>query len=157
LNEFQIPVSLPLDSDGFIRRECPTCERELKWRPTPDDEEGISAPEGGYFCPYCGVQAPTSAWWTKDQLAAVDAKVHNEVIKPALDDFGSSLQRASSPHLRITSKPVEGTEEPQLTEADDMRRVDFGCHPTEPVKVLDGWDRPVHCLVCGTPVPAAAA
>jgi hypothetical protein len=30
-----------------------------------------------------------------------------------------------------------------------MRRVDFLCHPAEPVKVLDDWGRPVHCLICG--------
>ncbi len=23
-------MTIPLDSDGFLRRECPTCEREFK-------------------------------------------------------------------------------------------------------------------------------
>lgn len=150
-------MPIPLDSDGFIRRECPTCERELKWRPTPEGEEGTPPPDGGYFCPYCAVQAPTSSWWTKTQLTAIEAKVHNEVIKPALDDLGASLQRASSSHVRITSRPAETAAELQLTEANDMRRVDFVCHPTEPVKVADGWDRPVHCLVCCAPVPSGSA
>jgi hypothetical protein len=40
---------------------------------------------------------------------------------------------------------------PELDEPDDMRRIDFTCHPAEPVKVLDEWDRPVHCLICGEP------
>jgi hypothetical protein len=26
-----------------------------------------------------------------------------------------------------------------LTESEDMRRVDFGCHPGEPLKILEGW------------------
>jgi hypothetical protein len=30
-----------------------------------------------------------------------------------------------------------------------MIRVDFDCHPTEPVKVLDDWDKSVYCLICG--------
>jgi hypothetical protein len=30
-----------------------------------------------------------------------------------------------------------------------MRRVDFRCHPEEPVKVLDDWNRSVHCPICG--------
>jgi len=38
---------------------------------------------------------------------------------------------------------------PELEERDDMRRVDFSCHPSEPVKVLDGWETEVHCLMCG--------
>jgi hypothetical protein len=36
-----------------------------------------------------------------------------------------------------------------LTEADGITRIDFGCHPSEPLKVLDDWHEPVHCLICG--------
>ena len=28
-DEVSIPVSLPLDSDGFLLMECPSCEREF--------------------------------------------------------------------------------------------------------------------------------
>ena len=108
-------MSVPLDSDGFIRRECPTCERELKWRPTPEGEEGAPTPEGGYFCPYCAVQARPDSWWTKAQLEAAEAKIHNEVVKPMLD-FGKSLERASSSHVRFTSKPAERAETAALRE-----------------------------------------
>jgi hypothetical protein len=38
-----------------------------------------------------------------------------------------------------------------LIEADDMRRVDFACHPTERVEGLDDWAGHVHCLICGEP------
>jgi hypothetical protein len=37
----------------------------------------------------------------------------------------------------------------QMTEMDDMRRVDPACHPEEPFKVLDDWSGPVYCLLCG--------
>jgi len=30
-----------------------------------------------------------------------------------------------------------------------MTRVDFACHPSEPLKILDDWHEPVHCLICG--------
>jgi hypothetical protein len=49
---------------------------------------------------------------------------------------------------------VEGdvpAEPAPLQEGEDMRRVEFSCHPAEPVKVLDHWDEPVHCLLCGKP------
>jgi hypothetical protein len=151
MGDKELSMAIPLDSDRFMRRECPTCERELKWRPTPEGEEGIPASDAGYFCPYCAVQAPTTAWWTQDQVKTVEAKVHNAVIKPMLDDFGQSLQRSSSANFKVTSKPMEREDEPQLSETDDMRRVDFECHPTEPVKVLESWDQAVHCIVCGQP------
>lgn len=150
-------MSIPLDSDGFMRRECPTCERELKWRPTPEGEESTPAPDAGYFCPYCAVQAPLDVWWTKDQAKAVEAKVHNDAVKPLLDDFAQSLQRSSSPNFKITSAPAAREDEPQLTETDDMRRVDFDCHPTEPVKVLESWEQTVHCIVCGQPATTSPA
>lgn len=59
-DEVALSMSLPLDSDGFLRRECPTCERELKWLVSADDEddEDGGVPDGGYFCPYCGVHMP---------------------------------------------------------------------------------------------------
>lgn len=144
---------MPVDSEGFMRRECPTCERELKWVGASEGDASTPAPEGGYFCPYCAVQAPANAWWTKDQLKAIEAKMHNEVIKPQLDDLGKSLERSSTQHVKFTSKPMPRTAEPQLTESDDMRRIDFGCH-TEPVKVLEDWNGAVHCPLCGEPAAA---
>jgi hypothetical protein len=71
-DEVQLSMSLPLDGDGFLRRECPTCEREFKWLPSPDQlEEGngesrAAAPDAqppeAYYCPYCAVTAPPDAW-----------------------------------------------------------------------------------------------
>lgn len=54
MSEVELSMSIPLDSDGFARRACPNCERELKWIISSDGEEATPAPEGGYFCPYCG-------------------------------------------------------------------------------------------------------
>lgn len=72
-DEVHLSMSLPLDEDGFLRRECPTCEREFKWRADQEDDgegEATAVDEDGYFCPYCGVQAPTGAWHTKEQIEA---------------------------------------------------------------------------------------
>jgi hypothetical protein len=64
-DEVQLSMSLPLDGDGFLRRECATCEREFKWLPSPDQlEEGNgesraaatdAQPPDAYYCPYCTV------------------------------------------------------------------------------------------------------
>lgn len=63
-DEIRVPVSLPLDSDGFLRRECPTCEEEFN--PTCEEEfKWFSHAEGDhdaeqasqYFCPICGAAA----------------------------------------------------------------------------------------------------
>ena len=132
-DDVTLEMPMPLDSDGFLRRECPTCEREFKWLYTPEDE-GIAAPtiDGGYFCPYCGIQ----------------------VLGPMLKRFGDDIKgigRSSGGMMSGEVKYDAPDELDPLTEVDDMTRVDFECHPTEPVKVLDDWEKPVRCLICGQP------
>ena len=34
-----------------------------------------------------------------------------------------------------------------------MRRIDFVCHPDDPIKVADDWTGLVRCLICGTTAP----
>jgi DNA-directed RNA polymerase subunit RPC12/RpoP len=135
-----LSIAIPVDSDGFLRRECPTCEREFKWLPSSsedaENEEAADAADGGYFCPYCGVQASADAWFTKAQLELAEHIVQVEVVDPMLRKFTGGISNQ-------TGEPES------LTEDDDMRRIDFACHPSEPLKILDGWDQPVRCLVCG--------
>lgn len=40
---------------------------------------------------------------------------------------------------------------PLPVDVGDMTRVDFVCHPDEPVKVYDDWadNQSVYCIVCG--------
>jgi hypothetical protein len=150
-------MAIPVDLDGFLRRECPTCEREFKWFPASGDEEGSVAgvPAGGFFCPYCGVQAPADAWFTKAQIALAQKITETEVIEPMLRKFADDIARTfRSAGMTIRSTPGRQADEPELlTEADDMTRVDFECHPSEPLKILDEWRNPVHCLICGEPKP----
>jgi hypothetical protein len=154
-DQVSIPMSLPLDTDGFLRRECPTCEREFKWLHSQSDEPDTPAPDDGYFCPYCGVQAPPHSWWTKAQHRIATARAYQEVIGPQLAEFQRRIERLNHPGgvLRVSThvEPGEAAEMPTLVETDDMRRVDFECHD-EPIKVLDGWSGPLHCLVCGSPL-----
>jgi hypothetical protein len=155
-DEYETSMSVPLDSDGFIRRECPTCEREFKWLASQGDadEERDTAPlpEGGYFCPYCAVQAPADAWFTRAQLDLAEAILVQEVVEPELNKLDDSVRRAGGGFLEIRVERDEPEKPHQLEETDDMRRVDFTCHPGEPVKVLDAWTEPAHCLICGQSV-----
>jgi hypothetical protein len=160
-DEVQLAMSLPLDSDGFLRRECPTCEHEFKWLPSLDpeaDEETTGAAEApeSYCCPYCAVTAPPDAWLTKAQVAAMEEIVQRELIDPELDKLAREVDRLNRSSggligIEVRFEREEPEPAPELDEPDDMRRVDFNCHPAEPVKVLDDWDGPVHCLSCGEP------
>ena len=149
---FEMPI--PRDNDGFIRRACPTCEREFKLLPAEEEADATPPQDGGLFCPYCGVQAPVTDWWTEDQLEHARAIIQTEVVDPALKDLADSISslNTSGPvsiHAETHIEPSAGPE--PLFEPDDMVRVDFPCHPGDPLKVQEGWSDPVRCLICGTP------
>lgn len=154
MTERQFVLSVPMDNDGFLRRECPKCEREFKWLPTQEGQESTPVPEGGYFCPYCGKQADAGAWHTKAQVEQMKAIAYDELVAPELEGFKRSVEEmdfGGGPLNVRAEVSIEGPGRPaELEEPDDMRRVDFPCHPSEPVKVSDGWQGDVHCLVCGT-------
>ncbi len=157
-------MSLPLDGDGFLRRERPTCEREFKWLPSPDPEAdedavaetGSAEAPGSYYCPYCAVTAPPSAWLTKAQVVVMHELLRRELVDPEFNKLEREIDRLNRRSggligIEVRLERDEPEPIPELNEPDDMRRVDFICHPTEPVKVRDDWDRPVHCLICGEP------
>ncbi len=154
-DEMSFSMSVPLDSDGFLRRECPTCEREFKWLAAQDDDDldATPAPDGGYFCPYCGVQAPPDAWHTKAQIEQATAIIMREVVEPEIKKLSRSIERLNRQgglvQASLESDLPEGLDD--NAEDDAMRRVDFPCHPQEPVKVDEALAKAVHCLLCGTP------
>lgn len=141
--EMRASFGIPLDSDGFVRRECPTCEREFKWHISDDEDEAADVPVGGYFCPYCAVQSSVDAWFTQEQLEVAQAVAIEQIVDPMLR---KTAKKMGGRYEKGRRDPV-----PDLDDVvDDMRRVDFACHPAEPVKVANNWDRPVTCLVCGS-------
>ena len=148
--ERSFSIGMPVDDDGFLRRECPNCEREFKWRPSPEGENGEPMPDAGYACPYCTKRAPADQWWTKAQVEYVSALAMSEIVGSEL----GSLERDADPNALISfeirvEKPKPPA--PLEPESNDMRRVDFGCHPVEPIKIADDWRNDVHCIICGGP------
>jgi hypothetical protein len=145
-------ISMPLDSDGFLRRECPHCRREFKWLHS-ESETDTEMERDGYHCPYCNGQS-VDGWWTVSQrtvsqLAAIEDETAH-FTENQIHEMFKRMERHSNEFVKIQagSAPTRRNR-PPLTEPDDMRRVDFPCHPAEPVKVRDDWTDPVHCLVCG--------
>lgn len=147
-DEIRVPVSLPLD-DGFLRRECPTCEREFKWFSHDEDDVDAEIAEQ-YFCPLCGVGAGTDAWWTKTQLVFMESAITPEagqLVDDALAEMfkgtkGITFKKGSS------STPFDPAE--PLHEPNDMVAVEPPCHPNEPLKVPEENTSRVHCLICGS-------
>ncbi|UJR84278.1 hypothetical protein [Sandaracinus amylolyticus] len=143
----EVSLSFPLDPDGYLRRECPTCERELKRLHV----EGRGSDVAELHCPYCGVAANTeTSWFTPAQLVHMrQAAIDQTGVGAALDDLERSIASLNRTGGMLRAS-FERPERPEpLAETNDMRAVSFACHPDERIKVLDDWTGPVHCTVCG--------
>ena len=150
MNEIEIPVTIPLDNDGFLRRECPTCEEEFKWY---EHEEGDADAEtvDQYFCPLCGVASGFDTWWTPVQLEYMEG-----IAGPTLDQAVHDMMTdAFKGNEWISIKPdrnfsLDIPTPETLVEPDDMLIVEPPCHPNEPVKVPESATASLHCLICGS-------
>jgi hypothetical protein len=144
----KLEVSLPLDLDGFMRRECPACEQEFKWHHGRTDEAPADyVYPAVYWCPRCGASAAHDQWWTPAQLAYVKSAA----VGPLMDEVADSLFGgiSNSGHLKVTRSSNRHEIPDPLVEADDMIIVEPPCHPWEPVKVPEDAHPPFYCLICG--------
>ncbi|MFF0310586.1 hypothetical protein ACFYSC_24405 [Streptosporangium sp. NPDC004379] len=147
----EISVKFPLDSDGFLRRECPNCEQQFKWHYGPANEEAEKqTPPVVYYCPLCGRPAGLDEWWTQEQLDYSHGFAEPAAIRFALDELTSVFKR--NKYIKIKPNNVGLPEVPvSLVEPDDMQIVASPCHSYEPVKVPNGLTEPIYCLLCGAP------
>lgn len=147
--EIRVPVSLPLDSDGFLRRECPTCEQEFKWFSHVEGDHDAE-PASQYFCPLCGAPSGLDAWWTPAQLEygyGSAGPAIDQVVSDAMADMFKGMKGFTFKPNASFSFDIPTPE--ALHEPDDMVIVEPPCHPNEPIKVPEQSTERVHCLVCG--------
>lgn len=145
-----ISVTLPLDY-GFLRRECPDCERQFKWHHGPTDVRPADAVDPPvYFCPYCGASAPVGHWWTTEQAEHLGQLGTEEIGRALSDAFRDLGRRNRNSLIKFKVKPSAGSEPPDLMhEPHDMVVVEPPCHAWEPIKIADEWAGTLYCLVCG--------
>lgn len=144
-------LELPLDSHGFLRRQCPHCEREFKWHHGPAGEVPPDAPDpDAYFCPYCGEAAGADEWWTEEQVESIQAAAVYEAMPKLKHDLQSVVNPSKASGSVAASVRFELPNLPApMSERDDMAAVASPCHGYEPIKVEAAWSAVLHCLVCG--------
>jgi hypothetical protein len=150
MSEMQFSMSMPLD-DGFLRRQCPSCSHEFKWHHGPTEERPADAEDlPFYYCPYCGNPADHDAWWTEAQREYAQQLAAGEGARLANDELQRMARQLRGGFVKMTVTPGPEPDPPApLVEPADMVSVASPCHPWEPVKVLEDWTGPIHCLVCG--------
>lgn len=122
--EISIPVNLPLDSDGFLRRECPTCERQFKWFANDEGDADLEALDQ-YFCPLCGIGAGSDSWWTTEQLDFIQGAAAPELDRIVQDGLKDAFKGVKGMSYKSNPNFTLGIETPDpLTEPDDMAIVE---------------------------------
>lgn len=145
-----IPITLPLDSDGFLRRECPHCEQQFKWHSGPANAEAEDhATPPSYHCPFCGQPAGPDSWWTSEQGEYAEGVAAPAALSYMQDELADAFR--GNKYITFESGGAgDLPDQPHgLTEPDDMEIVTSPCHAYEPVKVPDSSAGPFHCLICG--------
>ena len=147
----EILAAIPVDEDGFLRRECPSCERQFKWfhGQTDGRPDDFIEPDV-YFCPYCGEPAGHGSWWTPAQLEYQRNVAIGPMLEEAYGEIKRTLGNVRSSFIKVDVKTPSLPEPPMpLIEPNDMVMVAPPCHPFEPLKVLEDWSEPLTCLMCG--------
>lgn len=143
-------VTLPLDADSFLRRECPECQQEFKVKVTQDEE--TARPMDKLFCPYCGISATLESWHTKAQAEYIQSRIATEIIDPQLNKIVEAfrkLERRSGPiQVKVGIKRSPRRKPRMDPEPNDMRLVKFTCCD-ETIKILEDWEDQIYCVVCG--------
>ena len=150
----QISIPMPLDNDGFLRRQCPHCNSLFKWHHGPANEDAEHAANpAAYHCPLCGQPAQTDRWNTAEQNEYIEGVAMPTMIREADDLIKDAFKGLDSKLFKfeMTGRLDTPDEPVALIEPDDMVIVVSPCHPYEPVKVPEDTTGPLHCLVCGQP------
>lgn len=71
LEQANTTVSLPLDEEGYLDRECPSQECQFLFKIHAEDWKGICRDEE-VFCPLCRHAAPAKSWFTTEQAEKIN-------------------------------------------------------------------------------------
>jgi endogenous inhibitor of DNA gyrase (YacG/DUF329 family) len=149
-DEINIPVQLPLDDDGFLRRQCPSCEQQFKWFSSSGDE-GESETHHQFFCPLCGRPSGSESWYTTEQADYMQEISAPEIDRHIQDMVGDAFKGIKGFNFRANSDFTTQTSVPEpLIEVNDMIIVEPPCHPLEPLKIPSAHLSLVRCLICGS-------
>ncbi len=158
-------VRLPRDADGFIRRQCPACERTFKTRPLPSDafaihayvcaqapqvnQEELCAELPLLTCLYCGFDAPAHRWLTAEQqlfLEELGDGLGAHVRYEQLAFVGRNLRDNPRPtYVAVPPSPLVTEMEPELDDGEPIWLVCCGAE----VKGVFRRREVAHCPRCG--------
>jgi len=125
----RLSVSLPVDKEGYLGRECPdpNCEHYFKIKPGTG-LKGLTLP---CHCPYCGYKGPMNHFHSRSQIdyaASVAKRKVHEAISHDLEDMARDFNRRTQGGLFSIKMKVESSSSPlsHFTEKELETNVECG-------------------------------
>lgn len=148
---YSFEVSLPLDKERFLRRECPYCKMQFKVYKPEDKKEEVEEDERAdkeVHCPYCGQSAGRDEWYTTEQIQHIKDVTSQKFVRPILNNFAKQLKGLGNGLLKINVSTPQKVNPKTLTEVNDMRKVELECCKI-PIKIEQDWEKEIYCIACG--------
>lgn len=156
-------LQLPLDQDGFSRRECPRCHAQFMVRWSEVEEQVLAAAmarrvatAGGEepaprrrFCPYCAAPAAAEAFFPAPIQRHLDTAARQ--ITAEVESLRLRVPEewlAANPRAEPAAPSLELPSLPPREYGADLFRIALPCCGDEQ-KVSDAWLGPVRCHLCG--------
>lgn len=174
MSQIAVNISIPLDEDKCLRRQCPKCRREFKVMVKDEELEEIAKKGLESFmtkedektpdreaaevqenaCPYCGQSS--DEWWTDEQRAYIGAHAENimkrllneQLIRPMKHMFGKPSRGPIS--MEFKGEELRESEPWIPPETNDMKIFALPCCERK-MKIVPDWTAKVHCFFCGFP------
>lgn len=158
-DEIRLGISMPLDQDGYIGRQCPQCS--LSFRMNGEDYEALPEnPE--LWCVYCGHHGDHSEFMTAQQRERMMRAVKDlgmqivaQGFNKAFRRLGQGASRRGSVSFSVSYKekpfyprPLPGIDEERLARV----RICTDCHTHYAV-----FGEHRYCPICGRIPPASVA
>jgi Zn finger protein HypA/HybF involved in hydrogenase expression len=91
MGNLNVSVTIPLDENGMMGRECLECEQYFKLKP------GTGLETDHCHCPYCDYEGNADTFWTQAQLEYARSiamqQAFNKIIKPQLNKLTNSFKQ----------------------------------------------------------------
>ena len=133
----QISVPLKADSDGYLGRECPSCEEYFKITPGT----GITEGNPPCHCPYCGHSASQDHFFTKAQIEYAKSVAMKKMTNAFMKDLkglefdikpkgnfgiGMSMKVSGTNNVRIRRYAEQTLEEEVICDECTLRYTIYG-------------------------------
>lgn len=165
-------IEIPLDEDGYLRRECNLCKSQFKihvkteylenqtkelldsfLKDTNNSEENENDKQEEYYCPYCGQKNLSNELWTTEQIKYIHIfaqnYINNLINKDLLKKLKNFKSSGSFFKIEFKGKELPFTEPWISPEENDLNVFPLSCC-NEKIKIeIKHNMKKYFCFYCG--------